>query len=297
MKVGVILPLFSGDPAKVVDAAREAESLGYDGVFAFDHFFPPGAPPDRPSLEVFSTLGAVAAATDEIAIGTLVARASLRPVGLLAKSAAWLDAASGGRFVLGLGTGDATDRAEHIAYGIPMLGTEERRAHLGETVRALKALFCGDPSTAGELVPRIEGPLAPPPAQTDGPPVWLAGHAEEILHMAGRLADGWNGWGLDVEEFRAKAAVLARASEEADRVAVPTWAGIVLVGRDEDETTELLERRQARGMDDAAWVGTTEELAAFFRGMRGAGAAWVILVAAGPRDRRRVIAREVLAAI
>ena len=48
---------------KVLSFARRAEDLGFDGVFAFDHFFPPGAPSDRPSLEAFTTLAAVAAST------------------------------------------------------------------------------------------------------------------------------------------------------------------------------------------------------------------------------------------
>ena len=60
LKVGLILPIFSGDPAKVLDAAVAAERLGFDGVFAYDHFFPPGGPSDRPALEAFTTLAAVA---------------------------------------------------------------------------------------------------------------------------------------------------------------------------------------------------------------------------------------------
>lgn len=297
MKVGAILPLFSGDAHKVVEAAREAESLGYDGVFAFDHFFPPGASSDRPSLEVFATLGAVCAATERVAVGTLVARTSLRPVGLLAKSAAWLDAASGGRFILGLGTGDRTDAAEHVAYGIPLLDRRARRVHLAETARALKALFRGEPSPGGELVPAIDGPLVPPPARRGGPPVWLAGHATEIVRTAGTLADGWNGWGLDPEEFRDLADVLAEASREAGRKSIPTWAGIVLVGRDEKETGDLLARRRARGMRDLAWAGTCEELITHLRALSEAGAEWAIVVAAGPKDRRAVIAQEVLPSI
>ena len=76
MKVGLILPLFSGNPDRVLSFARQAEDLGYDGVFAFDHFFPPGASPDRPSLEAFSSLAAVGAASERLAVGTLVTRAS-----------------------------------------------------------------------------------------------------------------------------------------------------------------------------------------------------------------------------
>src|SRR5881397_2326990 len=115
IRVGLILPLFSGDAAKVVSAARAAEELGFDGVFAFDHFFPPGAPPDRPALEAFTTLGSVAAATDRVAIGTLVTRAVLRPPGMVAKMAATLDQISGGRMILAMGTGDPIDRPEHHA--------------------------------------------------------------------------------------------------------------------------------------------------------------------------------------
>ena len=52
MKLGLVLPMFSGNPDRVLSFARRAEDLGYDGVFGFDHFFPPGAAPDRPSLEL-----------------------------------------------------------------------------------------------------------------------------------------------------------------------------------------------------------------------------------------------------
>src|SRR2546423_15436632 len=113
LKVGIILPMFSGDPGKVLEAARSAESLGFDGVFAFDHFFPPGAPSDRPALEAFTTLAAVAAATERVRLGTLVTRTVLRPVGLVAKMAATVDTISGGRMILGGGTGDPIDAPEH----------------------------------------------------------------------------------------------------------------------------------------------------------------------------------------
>lgn len=292
MKIGTVLPLFSGDARKVLDAARESEELGFDGAFAFDHLFPPGAPSDRPSLEAFSTLAAVAAATERIALGTLVARASLRPVGMLAKTAAWLDAISGGRCILGIGTGDAIDRPEHETFGIPMLDRTDRRAHLEETVEALTALFAGRPYPGGRHVPRIEGPIVPPPVQAGGPQIWLGGLADPVLRIAGRRAGGWNGWGLDPKVFRAKVEVLREAAGE--RAVVPTWAGIVLVGRDEAEAQELLARRRERGMADEAWVGTSEQLVALLSGLRDAGAGWAVLVAAGPADRRRVIAEEVM---
>lgn len=291
MKIGIVLPLFSGDPEKVLAAARETEELGFDGAFVFDHFFPPGASEDRPSLEAFTTLAAVAAATERIAVGTLVTRASLRPAGRLAKLASWIDAASGGRLILGIGTGDATDAKEHRAYGIPLLDKEERRAQLAETIEALRALFGERHYPGGRWVPPLEGPLRPPSPRPDGPPIWVAGLAEPLVRLAGRLADGWNGWGLDVAAFREKVALLTGAAD--GREVAPTWAGIVTTAGDRPEVDRMLEDRQTRGMEDG-WSGTTEELAAFLRDLRDAGCAWAVLVAAGPRDRRALIAREVL---
>lgn len=295
MNVGIVLPLFSGDPDKVVGAAVEAEALGFDGVFAFDHFFPPGGAPDRPSLEAFATLGAVAAATERVRLGTLVTRASLRPVGLLAKSAAWLDVASGGRFILGIGTGDPIDRPEHEAYGIRMLDKGERRVHLEETLAALDALFAGRRAPGGTMVPQLFGPLRPPPVRSGGPPVWVGGQADPVIRLAGRLADGWNGWGLDPESFAGRVSVLREAAGQ--RPVEATWAGIALVGADRAELAALSERRRARGLDDEAWEGTAEDLIEQIQALGSAGATWTIMVAAGPADRRALLAERVLPAL
>lgn len=294
MKVGIILPMFSGKAELVLEAAQEAEEFGFDGAFAFDHFFPPGGPPDAPSLEAFTTLAAAAAVTDRITLGTLVARASVRPVGLLAKMAAWLDVASGGRLVLGIGTGDATDQGEHVAYGIPILGKEDRRTQLRETVLALKALFGGEAYPGGRLVPALEGPLAPLPTRPGGPPVWIAAQADAVVGMAARFADAWNGWGLDPELFSIKASLLADEAATHGREVEATWAGIAVVGEDRAETEAMLARRRERKMDGGSWAGTPDELVSFLRQLREAGAAWAILVTAGPRDRRELVAREVL---
>lgn len=290
-----MLPMFSGDPGKTLAAGREAEALGYDGAFVFDHFFPPGAPPDRPALEAFTTLAAVAAATERIAVGTMVTRVSLRPAGMLAKTASWIDAASGGRLILGVGTGDPIDRPEHEAYGIPMKGRRGRREELEESIVALKTLFRGERFPGGRHVPALDGPLDPPPARPGGPPIWVGAQADEVVRIAGRVADGWNGWGMPPERFRAKADVLGAAA--GGRSVEATWAGIVLAGEDEGETAALVERRRARGLDDEAWIGTTGDLTRFLESLASAGATWAVLVLAGPADRRRLVAERVLPAL
>jgi len=295
MRIGLILPLFSGDPARVMDVAIRAERLGYDGVFAFDHLFPPGAPPDRPSLEAFATLAAVAASTRRITVGTLVTRASLRPAGMIAKLAAGLDDISRGRMVLGIGTGDAIDLPEHETYGITYLNRADRRAHLVETVRAVKALFAGRGWEGGALVPPVAGPLLPGPVTPGGPPVWIGGFTDAIVRIAAREAEAWNGWGMSISEFADRVRVLRASADEAGREVRATWAGIVVVGRTQDEAGRMLERRGRLGFHESnVWAGSAHSLVEWLSGLREAGAAWAILVAAGPPDRIELIAEDVL---
>lgn len=296
MKVGLILPLFSGDPVKVLAFARRAEDLGYDGVFAFDHLFPPGAAPDRPSLEAFSTLASVATVTERIAIGTLVARASLRPAGLVAKLAASLEDLSGGRMILGLGTGDAMNRSEHDAFGVRFLDASERRPHLVETVRAVRALLGGQVWDGGSWVSPMHGPLLPGPS-SPGPPVWVGGFADAVVRIAAAEADAWNGWGMSLPEFTRKTDLMRRSAAERSRTVEATWAGIVVVGRDDEEAQAMLEeRRRRRVWGSNAWAGSVRSLTRWLEGLETAGASWAVLVPAGAPDRVEMIA-EVLPGI
>jgi alkanesulfonate monooxygenase SsuD/methylene tetrahydromethanopterin reductase-like flavin-dependent oxidoreductase (luciferase family) len=291
--VGLILPLFSGDPERVISFARRAEELGYDGVFAFDHFFPPGAASDRPSLEAFASLSAVAAATERVTVGTLVTRASIRPAGLLAKMAAGVDDISGGRMVLGIGTGDPIDKPEHEAYGLPYLEKAERREHLVETVRAVRALLAGNPWPGGARVAPMSGPILPLPQTPGGPPVWIGGFADEVVRIAGREADAWNGWGMSIPEFARKATLVREVAE--GREVQATWAGIALVGEDDHDVARLLDARDRKGLlETNVWAGSVRSLAGWLEGLRRAGASWVVLVAAGPRDRMELIAEHAL---
>jgi alkanesulfonate monooxygenase SsuD/methylene tetrahydromethanopterin reductase-like flavin-dependent oxidoreductase (luciferase family) len=296
MRVGLVLPMFVGDPDRLLRFATRAEALGYDGVFAFDHLMPLGGPADGPAFECFSTLSAVSAATERVAVGTLVARASLRPAGLLAKLAASVHAMSGGRMILTIGTGDELSKREHEAFGLPYLGPPVRRRHLEETVAAVRALFAGEPWVGGELVPPVRGPLLPPPPG-GGPPVWIGGTSEAAVASAAALADGWNAWGLPLETFAARAALLRERSGRGHVEA--TWGGVVLVGRDAAELRALVERRTAEGRPPppGAWVVDGDGLVERLRALRDAGAGWAILLPSGPEDRLDLIAEVAIPAI
>jgi len=292
VKVGLVLPLFSGEPERVLAFAEQAERLGFDGVFAFDHLFPPGASPDRPSLEAFSMLSAVAARTERIAVGTLVTRATLRSAGMIAKLAASVDGVSHGRMILAVGTGDPIDEPEHRVFGLPYLDRAERREHLVETVRAVRALFEARSWPGGTHVPAMPGPLLPRPASPGGPPIWIGGFADAVVRLAAREADAWNGWGMGLDEFTRKARLLDE--EAGPRSVSATWAGIVVVGRDDAEVAQLLDARSHRHLESDVWAGTTGSLREWLENLGSVGASWAVLVPGGPPDRVELIATEVL---
>jgi alkanesulfonate monooxygenase SsuD/methylene tetrahydromethanopterin reductase-like flavin-dependent oxidoreductase (luciferase family) len=295
LKVGLILPLFSGDASRVLAFAEEAEAAGFDGLFAFDHLF--SRRERGPSLEAFATLGAVAASTRRVSIGTLVTRPGLRSVPVLAKIVATLQEMSGGRFILGIGTGDDDSRAEQETFGLPFEGSpEERLATARETVRALRSLLETGRWRGSDRVAPASGPLVPRPKRPV--PIWVGGASQHIARVAGELADSWNGWGLSTEVFAARLAEARRSASERGRSIEASWAGLVLVGRDASEVERLLEDRRSRGMDGSEiWAGDAPSLVTHLDGFSGIGADWAILMLAGPPDRLALVADSVLPGI
>jgi alkanesulfonate monooxygenase SsuD/methylene tetrahydromethanopterin reductase-like flavin-dependent oxidoreductase (luciferase family) len=294
VKLGVSLPVFTADPARPLRIAARAASLGVDGVFSPDHFFPPVFYPpsgaERPALEAFSLLSAVSALHPELHVGTLVARVTLRAPGLLAKQAASLDAMSGGRGILALGAGDGASKAEHDAFGIPFPPAAERVGLLEETTRAVRALFSGERWSGGAHVPPIAGPLLPP----GSPEVWVGGLSDAVISVAGRSADAWNGWGLDAGAFASSASKLHDAAEGRDVAA--TWGGIALVGEDAADLDHLLADRRAKGLStEGVWTGTASQLRGFVDALADAGATWFVVLPVGPADRLDLIAQTLRA--
>ena len=149
--VGLTLPSFVEDPEIPIRVARAAEDAGLDAVFVFDHLWR-GDPPDRrPALECFALLGAVAAETTRIRVGTLVARATLRPAATLANAFLTAQRVSNGRLIAAIGSGDSHSRAENEAFGLEF-GTMEDRIHaLHEAVR-IRYHFADQRGLAAERV-------------------------------------------------------------------------------------------------------------------------------------------------
>lgn len=292
LKVGVMLPLGSGDMDRIVSTAQEAESLGFDGVFAYDHFYAPGTSPARPVPECLTTLAVVGGNTSRVALGTLVLRMGVREPAMLAKMAAQLDDQTDGRCILGLGAGDEFGREELAIYGIADRETQEERwVLLQETIGVCRALFDGAIWEGGQLTPHVAGPLLPAPRRPHGPPIWVGGMSGASRRVAATQAEGWNAWGVPEEVFLDRAARLQREAAQADRTCVATWAGVTMVGTDEDDVAALLAARRDAGMsDDGLWVGTADDLTGFASRMSAGGASWIIVAPSSKGTKLTTIA-------
>jgi F420-dependent oxidoreductase-like protein len=171
---------------------KEAEALGFDSAWNFDHFIPIRGDHDGPCLEAWTTLAALAAETSRIRIGTLVNGNTYRNPALLAKMATTLDQISGGRFELGIGAG--WFEFEHQAYGFPFHTDKERAERLDEALQVITKLWGEDhPSFNGRFYSLHEAPFSPKNVQQPHPPIVVGGKGKKwIMPLVARYGDAWN---------------------------------------------------------------------------------------------------------
>ncbi len=169
------------------EQALRLEAAGYAGVAAWDHFVSRGVRSD-PVLEAWTTLAAIGGATTRLGLMTFVANVMNRHPAVLARMAATLQEATGGRLTLGLGIGGHP--AEHVAYGIPFPDVPERVARLEEAVAVLRALWAGGPVTRpSPFYPLLDAHAFPVPVPP--PPIIVGGESRRGAALAARVGDGW----------------------------------------------------------------------------------------------------------
>ncbi|MGH2929287.1 MAG: TIGR03560 family F420-dependent LLM class oxidoreductase, partial [Solirubrobacteraceae bacterium] len=197
------------------DVAAHAGRTDWDGIWAADHFMPATSAVDRPMLECFTVLAALAALVPRLRIGSLVAGNTYRHPAVLANMVATLDQVSGGRAVLGMGAG--WQENEHAAYGIDFSDVPGRLARLEEACAVVRHLLDDTRSDFdGRFYTLSDARLEPKPVQQHLP-LLVGGSGERVtLRIAARWADQWNTWGLP-EVLAAKSAVLDRHCESIGR--------------------------------------------------------------------------------
>jgi alkanesulfonate monooxygenase SsuD/methylene tetrahydromethanopterin reductase-like flavin-dependent oxidoreductase (luciferase family) len=186
---------------------REIEALGFAGLYLSDHFLL-NSPPTDPSLELIVALTYAADNTERVRFGPMVAPLSVRDPVMLARQAAALDDLSGGRFVLGLGTG--WDESEHAMYGYDLGDMETRFARLGEGLKVVTGLLDGDaPVSFDGRFYRLHEAILPGPRRPGGPPIMVGGSGpKRTLPLVARYADIWNAQLVTPAEFRERSALL-----------------------------------------------------------------------------------------
>lgn len=277
MRVGVQLPEVERRVGwtEVRDIALAAEEVGFDSIWVGDHLlYRDEEGGTTGPWEAWSVLAALAAATERVTIGPLVAATAFHSPAMLAKKAATVDEISGGRLVLGLGAG--WNRVEFDAFGYPF---DHRASRFEEAFTIVRTLlsegsidFEGDYFTLSrcELVPRARR----------GIPLMIGSQGTRVLRATLPYVDAWNGW----------YAWFGNTAEGAERLLRKVDHACEDVGRDpasvERTVTVLVEapgavgnvERSKRWQDPPALNGTPADVAAHLEHFADLGISEVQLV-------------------
>ena len=193
--IGVQLPEVEWEVPwpELIAMARAAEDVGLDSIWLGDHLLydlPQGV---RGPWEVWTSLAALAAATERVQLGPLVASTAFHAPAMLAKQAATVDAISGGRLVLGLGAG--WNRREFDAFGFPF---DHRVDRFEEAFGIVRRLLAGERvDHRGRWYELDACVVHPPSPRPGGPPLMIGSVGPRMLRIALPHVDAWNVWWSD----------------------------------------------------------------------------------------------------
>ncbi|MFL5778532.1 MAG: LLM class flavin-dependent oxidoreductase [Chloroflexota bacterium] len=261
MRVGIVAPQgwtgeFEGVGAidawdRMLRAAREADRLGFDSIWLYDHFHTTPDPKPTITFESFMSLAAIASATSRARIGHLVSCAGYRNPALAAKMISTLDVRSGGRAEFGVGAGWKEE--EWRAYGYPFPSLRERQQRLRDSLEIARRMLraAGRESYQGPTA-EIAGAFNVPASAGRGPiPVMVGGNGRETTwRIAAAQADELNLDAMPPDELPGALADLANRCEEAGRdpaglrVSVHIWWEHLRAG----DPVELLAAYQEAGV-------------------------------------------------
>ena len=215
MSYGMMVPLTEGSHMggtaapgfdRILELVRASDAAGVEIAWFADHFQVPAAGDfdrERGCWEAFTLMAALAGATRDlgIAYGPMVACATFRDPGLLARMTETLDEASGGKFILGLGAG--WHRPEYDAYGLPF---DHRVSRFEEIIHIVhQMLRTGESTFSGRYFSTSGARNVPasPRAATGGAPILIGSSGDRMLNILARYADAWNtGWEHEIDGVR-----------------------------------------------------------------------------------------------
>jgi alkanesulfonate monooxygenase SsuD/methylene tetrahydromethanopterin reductase-like flavin-dependent oxidoreductase (luciferase family) len=247
-RLGLFLPTMAprdATPDDVVDAARHAEALGFESVWAVDQLI---SGRGVPILDSTVALAAAAGATSDLRLGYGVLVLPLRPVVWVAKEVASLQVVSGGRLLLGVGVGGDRHDRSWAAAGVPR---RDRGRRTDAALAALPDLISGRSTTVGDA----EVALAP---GTDVPPILVGGTSEAALARTARHGDGWFGMPM-APAAQAGQVQRLEALASAHRRPTPGITGSMMIALDGDPTVPGLDELTRRLTDPDGLYGMPAE--------------------------------------
>ncbi len=227
MDIGVVVPQgwtgeYDGWDARrawerTLAITRQAERLGFESVWVFDHFQTEPDPTDELTFESFTTLAALAASTERVRLGQVVICTAFRNPALTAKMIGTLDVISGGRMELGIGAGWKEDEWRAYGYGFP--DTKTRLATLADHLEVITRMLApGHATFAGTYASVTNAINVPRGLQQPRVPVMVGGNGPKVTwRLAARYADELNLDWLTPDEIRDALPVIASRCEEIGR--------------------------------------------------------------------------------
>jgi F420-dependent oxidoreductase-like protein len=244
MKVGMVVPQgwtgeYDGWDAsaawsRTLSVAQQADRIGFESIWMFDHFHTVPRPTDEITFESFASLSALAASTSRIRLGHIVICSPFRNPALTAKMISTMDVISGGRMDLGIGAGWKRD--EWLAYGYGFPETRERLAmlsdHLEVITRMLEPGRTVHASYDGTHASVRNAINVPKPIQQPRVPIMVGGNGPEVTwRLAAKHADELNLDGMSPDELAAALPIIRSRCEEIGRdpdslrISVHLWWG------------------------------------------------------------------------
>ncbi len=266
--------------ARTVALAEQAEALGFESLWVFDHFHTVPKPTDEITFESFSVLSALAVITRRVRIGHMVVCTGFRNPALTAKLSSTIDVISGGRFELGIGAGWKEDEWRAYGYGFPPLA--QRMAAFGDHLEVISAMFApGQATFAGRHASVRDAYNNPKGLQTPRIPIIVGGNGEQVTAgYAIRYADELNYVFLEPEDIAQRMIDVRSRCEQEGRD--PSTLRFSLYERDElmrdpgQARVDRLASMASIGLDrivcfPTRWSPTLEAQPAFADDCRAAG--------------------------
>jgi F420-dependent oxidoreductase-like protein len=276
--------------SRTIELATQAEELGFESLWVFDHFHTVPEPTDEITFESFSVLAALAALTRRVRLGHMVVCTGFRNPAHTAKLSSTLDVISGGRFELGIGAGWKKDEWEAYGYGFPPIG--ERMDAFGDDLEVISRMLGPGHATYEGAHAHVRNAINMPKGiQQPRVPIIVGGNGEKrTAGYAIKFADELNYVFLDVPEIAKRMVEVRRRCDEEGRD--PATLRFSLYVRDEDirdagrARVDLLAGFAAIGLDrlvafPTRWSPTVETQAAFASDCEAAGIELAAPVAAG----------------